>query len=164
MTEPVTGDPVDLDRIADALEGGGQALRSRNEHLAAMSEAITALVKSTDALIKHIKAENHTSALFRWLLGALTVIAVAGITACVVLVIRLNSIANDNHSTNDLIASCVTPGGRCYDDSQARTGAAVGVLERQFTVDTAAAAWCAREPGPRTYTQIVACVTAHAGH
>lgn len=139
----MSGEPVDLRRIADALEGAGQEVRHRNEHLTEMGQAITALVISTDALVIAIRDSQRRNRQFRWLLGLGGVLALVGVATAIALGIRLNNVANQNHSINQLIVSCVTPTGACSKAGDARTAAAIAELERQTLADVIAADLCA---------------------
>ena len=66
-----------------------------------------------------------------------TTISLAVIAAMVVpliillvLVARTNSISQDTHATNELIADCINPTGKCAQEGSRRTGEAIGDIIR----------------------------------
>lgn len=157
-TDPggVTGEPVDLDRIADALEGAGDRLKERNDHIAAMGDAVVALTLSTDALVIAVKGNTQRNRQFRWTITLLLVTVLVAVGTAIGILLRLNSIAHSNHATNTTVLSCVDPAGKCYRDGQARTAAAVGILQADIVRDAAAAAVCAQKTSD--YQRVVACI------
>ena len=61
-----------------------------------------------------------------------------------------------NSQTLQRLVECTTPGYECYDNSAARTGEAIGNINRY----TLAAAWCARSlPAKSSEAQYRVCVT-----
>lgn len=76
----------------------------------------------------------------------------------VVLVALFGVVMLQVSQTNERVADCTTPGGRCYEDGRARTGSAVADLIRAEV----AVAECARqwpgESGPAFDRKLEACV------
>lgn len=71
----------------------------------------------------------------------------------------------DTRATLNLIRSCTTPAGQCYEDGNKRTGEAIAAivesqtsLHRETRRYAATAAACADRPGPQTTRQIARCI------
>lgn len=91
----------------------------------------------------------------------ITLLVVAVVFA--VLYWRQNTAINSGHSVGHLIADCVQPSGKCFKDSQERTGKLVGSLNQVATLAAACsadAAVAALPIGPRI-DAIDACIRAH---
>lgn len=96
-----------------------------------------------------------------WVLVSLCVLALV-ITVVSSTVISANNTETirqaqqTNTETLDLIKSCTTPGRKCFNEGQERTGKAVGSINKI----TVYAATCADRPGWQDVAEIEACIRA----
>jgi hypothetical protein len=86
--------------------------------------------------------------------GLFLVGMVFAITSTLSLTTAIRETQKVNVDTNELIASCVTPKGDCYEASQERTGEAVATIGQASVY----AATCADLPGVQGAAEIEKCV------
>ena len=154
-----TGEPEDLQRIADALEGAGRVMDDRRQQQHELTQAVTALVVSTDTLINVVQNNEVRNKQFRWTMALLSLVALLGIAALTVMAVRLSTIAGDNHSTFQQVESCTVPTGQCYQESRKATAVAIASLSDQNARASAAAAYCfGKLPASATFPEMLACV------
>lgn len=145
----IAGDPPDLDRIADALEGATGKLGERNQHLSDIRDGISALADGTAALMLAVQGNAERNKQFRWQMLGIAVLALIGIAAVVVIGIT-------NHGLSSKINSCVNVTGQCHQDQVAATAAAVAELEQEHARALAAAVICAQTD--TEYDHVLACI------
>lgn len=146
---PVAGEPVDLDRIADALEGAGDRLHQRNQHLSDIRDGISALIDSNVALMLAVKGNADRNRQFRWQMLGFAAVVVLGIVTILL-------VGTANHGLSTQIKSCVDASGQCHKDQLATTAAAVAELETAQSRTVAAAVICARTD--TEYDHVLACI------
>jgi len=93
-----------------------------------LARSLSALIVESQALRTDVKANEQARKRENQInLGVLLMLS---LFVLVVLVIawQNNSITRQVHDTNDRITSCTVPGGRCYEESKARTGDAINAI------------------------------------
>ena len=101
----------------------------------------------------------HTARTIGWAIVGLAITGlVVGVVATVFATYSLLSVVREqqktNVGTNERIVDCTTPGGKCYQQGQERTGQAVGDILKGATYAIA----CADKRGVQTEAEIQACV------
>lgn len=153
-------DPDRRVTVPPATPATVDGLRSSLTDLIAESKALRADVHSAEALRAQKIAQIRRESLIN-----LAILAGLALFMMIVLAVAYqnNQIAKDTKRNADLIADCTTAGGRCYESGRARSGEAVGTLQRiQLYIVECSRALPVREypPGPRFDRPFETCVTA----
>lgn len=142
---------------------GEQAESNRQEtadSLALLAAAVEGLTvqaaEAVDAVnVQDTKAAHDRRRLFRWsMLASAAILALLGL---------LLAGLYETHVTNQQIASCVTPQGKCYQESRRQTGAVIGQLnkagnDRRMTIDKTIVAAVACAQTNKGMAAVQACV------
>lgn len=123
------------------------------------------LLPTLDALVdeaKALRADLDTAEIDRRRASAINLTATALLAALVVLLLLLswqtNRVGHEAQDTNKRIADCTTVGGKCYEETRARTGGAVQNIIRAELFMAECARLYPSEAGPAYDQKLEACV------
>lgn len=137
-------------------ESGGEVPPS----VAHLRQSLTDLIAESQALRSDVHKAEAARKRITTISLALIASMIVPLVILLVLVAQNNSISQDTHKTNELIADCTSPGGKCAQEGGRRTGEAIADIIRAEIY----MAQCARVfpglVGPEYDRKLEACVYA----
>ncbi len=134
-------------------------------HVPPMPPAEAELRRQLDSILdeaQRLRGDVHTAELARKRATKINIVVLAVLAGFVGMLLAIgyqnNQLATQTSKTNAAIEDCSTPGGKCYEEGQARTAAAVAALTKISIYVSQCGRLYPGESGPEYDAKIERCV------